>query len=140
MFKEYYNRRFQEIFGSSLQPSDGLGDGAVQSKLVERKLILPKGLVDYYAVAGQHPINEEHNRLLPIEEIIWMGNKIVFMEKNQSVVYWGIDQADLSQQNPIVWQGMNGESFSWYEEDYKLSQFLMAMWNWIVTGKQEAPE
>lgn len=140
MFKEYYNRRFQEIFGFSLQPSDGLGDAAVQAKLAERRLILPKGLVDYYAVAGQHPINEEHNRLLPIEEIIWMGDKIVFMEENQSVVCWGIDQADLNQQNPIVWQGMSGETFSWYEEDYKLSQFLMAMWKWLITGEEEPPE
>jgi hypothetical protein len=78
MFKDYYNHRFQEIFGSLLQESDGLGDDVVQAKLAEQQIVLPKGLVDYYAIAGQHPINEEHNRLLPIEEIFWIDDKLVF--------------------------------------------------------------
>jgi hypothetical protein len=78
MFKDYYNHRFQEIFGSLLQESDGLGDEVVQAKLAEQQIVLPKGLVDYYAIAGQHTINEEHNRLLPIEEIFWIDDKLVF--------------------------------------------------------------
>jgi hypothetical protein len=140
MFKEYYNHRFQKILGVSLCASDGLGDEVVQSKLLEHHLILPLGLVEYYAVAGQHPINSEHNRLLPIEEIFWLGDKLVFMEENQWVGYWGIARHDLAQPNPIVWQGINQETVDWYEEEYKLSQFLMAMWHWMITGEQEMPE
>lgn len=140
MFKEYYSRRFREIFGSSLQATDGLGFEAVQAKLAERQLTIPTALVDYYTLAGQHLINKEHNQLLPIEELNWIDNKLVFMQENQCVVYWGIDQADVNQQNPVIWQGINGDLIEWYEENYKLSQFIMAMWNWVVTGEQEEPE
>lgn len=140
MFKEYYSRRFEEILGSAPQPSEGLGDDVVQAKLVECGLMLPKALFDYYALASEHSINTEHNQLLPIEEIRWINSKLVFMEENQCVVYWAIDQADISSPNPIVWQGINSDTVAWHEEPYKLNQFLMAMWNWIATGEQEEPE
>ncbi|OCQ90622.1 hypothetical protein BCD64_28590 [Nostoc sp. MBR 210] len=140
MFKEYYSRRFQEIFGSSLEVTDGLGFEAVQAKLAERKLKIPQALIDYYTLAGQHLINKEHNRLLSIEELNWIDSKLVFMQENQCVVYWGIDQADINKQNPVIWQGINGDVIEWYEESYKLSQFIMAMWKWFVTGEQEEPE
>ncbi len=126
--------------GLSLQPSDGLGDDAVQTKLVEYRLTLPEALIDYYALAGQHPINVKHNQLLPIEQIKWMGSKLMFMEENQWVVYWAIDESDVNNPNPVVWQGTNSDAIDWYEEQYKLNQFLMAMWKWTVTGEQEEPE
>ncbi len=126
--------------GLSLQPSDGLGDDAVQTKLVEYGLTLPEALIDYYALAGQHPINVKHNQLLPIEQIKWMGSKLMFMEENQWVVYWAIDESDVNNPNPVVWQGTNSDAIDWYEEQYKLNQFLMAMWKWTVTGEQEEPE
>jgi hypothetical protein len=28
----------------------------------------------------------------------------------------------------------------WYAEPYKISQFLMAMWKFTLTGEQEQPE
>ncbi|MEC4806561.1 MAG: hypothetical protein SAJ12_20370 [Jaaginema sp. PMC 1079.18] len=140
MFKNYYSRRFKEIFGYSLQPSDALGDCVIQAKLAKCKLTLPKALIDYYSLAGQHYINEEHNQLLFIEQVNWMDDKLVFMQENQLVVYWGIDRADVSSPNPIVWQGINGDVIDWYEEKYRLNQFLMAMWRWTVTGLQEEPE
>ncbi len=140
MFKEYYNRRFQEILGSSPHPLEGLGDDVVQAKMLECKLTLPKALFDYYALAGEHPINTVHNQLLPIEQIRLINSKLIFMEENQCVVYWAIDQADINSPNPIVWQGINGDIVAWHEEPYKLNQFLMAMWNWTMTEEQEAAE
>lgn len=140
MFKEYYSQRFQKILGSSPQLSDDLGDDVVQAKLVERELTLPKALFDYYALAGKHSINTEYNQLLPIEQIRWMNRKLVFMQENQCVVYWALDQADINSPNPIVWQGINSDIVAWHKEPYKLYQFLMAMWNWTVTGEQEEPE
>lgn len=140
MFEKYYSRRFQEIFGFALQPSAGLGHDAVQIKLTELGLTLPQALIDYYTLAGQHFINQEHNQLLPIEQMYWIDDKFVFMEEDQRVVYWGIKQADVDSPNPLVWQGINSDVIDWYEEPYKLSQFLMAMWKWTVTGEQEESE
>jgi hypothetical protein len=72
------------------------------------------------------------------------------MEENQSVAYWGIKREDCSLPDPIVWQGQNinsiefeiedDEPMEWYAEPYKISQFLMAMWKFTLTGEQEQPE
>lgn len=67
-----------------------------------------------------------------------MDDKLVFMEENQCVVFWGIAKADLGEADPVVWQGVNGEPIEWYAEDHRLSRFLMAMWKWIMTGEDES--
>jgi hypothetical protein len=138
--KQYYSDRFRQIFGSPPEPSDGLGDDAVRVKLAQAGLVIPAALFDYYSLAGRHWINENHNRLRPIEELEWMGDKLVFMEENQCVAFWGLCEADLEESDPVVWQGVNGEPVEWYAEDYRLSRFLMAMWKWTKTGEQEEPE
>jgi hypothetical protein len=61
MFKEYYSNKFYEIFGSSLSPSDGLGDETVRAELSKIGFSVPRALTDYYSVAGNHHINREHN-------------------------------------------------------------------------------
>ena len=81
MFKSYYRRRFREILGEPLELADGLSDAKVQRALRERDLVIPRALADYYAVAGRHEINAQHNRLLPIEELDWRDDKLVFMEE-----------------------------------------------------------
>jgi hypothetical protein len=140
MFKAYYSRRMTEILGTEPSASDGLGEEAVRRELRKRKLTLPRALVEYYALAGNHPINTQHNRLYSIAQLVWMDDRLVFMEENQEVVYWGIARDDLKTANPIVWQGVNGTPLEWHAEDYRLHQFLMAAWNWAVHGIQETPE
>ena len=140
MFQQYYSDRFRDLFDSSPKPCVGLGGDAVRAKLAQAGLVIPAALFDYYSLAGRHWINENHNRLRPIEELEWMGDKLVFMEENQSVAFWGIQEADLGAVDPVVWEAVNGESIEWYAEGYRLSRFLMAMWNWTMTGEQELPE
>jgi hypothetical protein len=140
MFKGYYRRRFRELLGKPLAPSDGMGDRAVAKAVRRRSLVIPRALSDYYAVAGKHEVNTEYNRLLPIEELGWRGDRLVFMEENQWVAYWGIDRAACREPNPVVWQAPNNEPgpLEWYQERYLLNQFLMAMWRWQRTGVEEA--
>jgi hypothetical protein len=102
-------------------------------------LVIPAALRDYYSLAGRHWINENHNRLRPIAGLEWMDDKLIFMEENQCVALWGIRRSDLRRSDPLVWQGVNGDPIEWFAEDYRLSQFLMAMWGWIMTGEQEPP-
>lgn len=134
MFKEYYASRFKEIFSSSLQTSDGLGDELVQVKMQQLGLKIPEALAQYYAVAGLHWINNEHNRLRTIEELEWFDDKLVFMDENQWVVYWAISKADLYTPNPTIWQGANGDVIEWEDCGYECTQFIMAMWEWTVTA------
>jgi hypothetical protein len=140
MFKEYYTRRFHEIFGAPPVPGDGLGEDAVRSRLARVGLVVPVSLFEYYALAGLHWINQNHNLLRPIEALEWMGDKLVFMDENQWVVFWGVQKEDLGKADPIVWQGVNGKPIEWYTEEYTLSRFLMAMWKWTMTGEEDARE
>ena len=137
MFKRYYADKFREIFGSPPKPADGLGNDAVRSALDSAGLTIPVALFDYYSLAGRHWINENHNRLRPIEELEWVDDQLVFMEENQLVVFWGIRKENLIESDPIVWQVVNGDPIEWYAENHRLSRFLMAMWNWTVTGDEE---
>jgi hypothetical protein len=140
VFKGYYRRRLAELFGEPLAVDDGMGDEAVAKALRKRRLTVPRALSDYYAVAGRHWINRESNRLYPISELEWRDDRLVFMEENQWVAFWGIGRAEVGKSNPVVWQAPNAESLEWFLEAYRLSQFLMAMWRWQLTGVQEEAE
>lgn len=140
MFKGYYRRRFAELLGNPLAPADGLGDEAVGAAVSRRRLAVPRGLSDYYAVAGRHRINQEYNRLLGIRRLYWEGDHLVFMEENQWVAVWGVSRADMPATNPVVWQASTDEPQKWFAEPYRLRQFIMAMWRWQQTGVQEDPE
>ncbi len=140
VFQSYYSGRFRDIFGQAPGPSDGLGGEATLAALARAGLVIPAALFDYYSLAGRHWINENHNRLRPIEALEYMDDTLVFMEENQCVVFWGIRRADLGEADPVVWQGVNGEPIEWYAEDHRLSRFLMAMWQWTMTGEDVPPE
>jgi hypothetical protein len=135
MLKQYYYDRFGEIIDEPLEPGDGLGDAAVRTALAARGLTIPTALSDFYSLAGRHWINENHDLLLPIEKLEWMGDKLVFMEENQAVCFWGIDRADLNEADPIVWRANNEEPIRWRSENRRLSRFLMALWKWNMTGE-----
>jgi hypothetical protein len=140
VFKGYYRRRFAELFGEPLVVADGLGDEAVATALGKRRLAVPRALADYYVVAGRHRINREYNRLYPIRELEWRDDRLVFMAENQEVAFWGVPRAEVARANPVVWQAPAAETWEWFAEEYRFSQFLMAMWRWQLTGVQEPAE
>jgi hypothetical protein len=140
MFKQYYSDRFREIIDEPLEPGDGLGDDAVRAAVAARGLTIPAALSDFYSLAGRHWIHENHDLLLPIEKLEWMGDKLVFMKENQAVWFWGIDRADLGEADPIVWRADNEEPIRWQLENRRLSRFLMAEWTWNMTGEESGRE
>jgi len=132
MFQPFYITHFREIFGSELDPIDGLGDESVQARLAERGLRIPTALSDYYSLVGYHWINTERNHLRPIEELEWHEDWLVFMTDDHGIVSWGIHKHDLSSPDPVVWQGVLEEEIVWLKETTTLSQFLIEMWRETV--------
>jgi hypothetical protein len=132
MFQPFYTSHFREIFGSEPEPADGLGEESVEDRLAQRGLQIPKALFDYYSVAGYHWINRERNRLRPIEELDWYEELLVFMDDDQGIVSWGIHKQDLSNPDPVVWQGVLGEETDWLQDTSTLSRFLIDMWRETV--------
>jgi hypothetical protein len=69
---------------------------------------LPGSLKEYYLVAGREKrINQLHNRLLPPEKLRIDSERLVFMEENQWVVYWGVPAVRETEPDAAVFQGVN---------------------------------
>jgi hypothetical protein len=107
-----------------------------QLKAAEARLEvkLPKALWDYYTLVGQHPINRAHNRLLSPDALFLGSGHLVFMEENQTVVYWGLRCRELGKADPTVLQTAGAEDKPWYSERVRCSEFLTAMLYWQAVG------
>ena len=129
-FEELYRTSLAEL-GMPLKPEDALG-GSIPTWL-------PASLAAYYRVAGRHPVNQLHNHLFPPDQVELRGGKLVFAEENQGSVIWGFDEI-AGTEDPEVWQGQPtagdyDDSVDWYSEDLPVSQFLVEMWKWTITGE-----
>jgi hypothetical protein len=112
MFKAKYSTAFKTLIGRSLKKGDGFEAVELRKRERRLKVILPRALGEYYEFAGKLPINTEHNRLYDPKKLkIWKG-KLLFMEENQRVVFWGLDM-HLSQDDPQVFQAGNSELIEW---------------------------
>jgi hypothetical protein len=132
MFQPFYTENFREIFGFEPDPTDGLGDEAVQTRLDRRGLWIPAALADYYSLLGYNRITAQQKRLRTIEELDWSENWLVFMDDNLGICSWGIHRRELDQLDPVVWQGLHEEQMYWAPEATTVSQFLVEMWREIV--------
>lgn len=99
---------------------------------------LPRSLRELYLVAGNHPINRMHHRLLLPDEVELRGPRAVFAEENQQVVFWAFDRDDPAS-DPLVWQGQpvpgDSSQLVWYSEERTLSEFMIEMWTWVSGGQ-----
>ena len=89
---------------------------------------VPTVLRDYYLVAGrERRFRACHNRLLPPTEWAIDKKRLIFMEENQSVVWWGVSIRNPDTDDPPVSQGINDEPITWSPEHRKCSVFLAVM-------------
>ena len=75
-----------------LTPGDGEPETNIAGAEDRLGLKLPSVLRAYYRLAGRFDqFNRAHNRLLRPEEWSVDGGKLVFLEENQCVVFWGVE-------------------------------------------------
>ena len=65
---------------------------------------LPRAFREYYEFAGKVSINTEHNILYDPKRLTTWKGKLLFMEENQRVVFWGLDVQKPNQADPQVFQ------------------------------------
>ena len=129
-FAEKYATALLAILERRLKPADGLASGFATAAERKLKLKIPTALREYYAVAGRLPLNKEHNRLYSPGKLKILAGKLVFMEENQNVVFWGMDLGSLRESDPEVFQANNEESIVWHSEGLAFSDFIIKMWRW----------
>ena len=95
-------------------------------------LRIPGPLRDYYLTVGRHKLNRIHNRLTEPKELEVRQGRLVFMEENQSVVYWGV-RAKVKALDPIVFQTQDPDGDDWFAES-SCSSFLLTMLSFHATG------
>lgn len=130
--KEKYSTELKTILGRGLTKQDGTKATASLAAAEKRlKLQLPAALKIYYEMAGSLEINTEHNVLYQPKNLTKLNGKLVFMEENQAVVFWGMDIKALNQLDPEVFQANNENPIRWYSEDLAFSDFIIKMWRWL---------
>ena len=94
---------------------------------------LPSALREYYLIAGRFDqLNRAHNQLYAPSDWFADAGKLVFMEENQAVVFWGVPATDEIDDDPPVLQGVNisDQPIDWYPEHGCCSEFLLLMLHW----------
>jgi hypothetical protein len=131
----WYQSQFRETLGEPLSEVDAMTDSEIDSLLNGKQI--PEAMRAYYRVAGRHWLNTNHNQLRRLDELESVDGHTIFMDENQVVVQWAIRDADLSTEDPIVYQGqLVDAAYEWYAEKYTFSRFLIAMWKWTLTGEE----
>jgi hypothetical protein len=131
MFKRKYADAFKTLLGHNLRQGDGFDPRELAQCEKRLKLKLPRAFREYYELAGKVPINTEHNLLYDPKRLkIWKG-KLLFMEENQRVVFWGLDVQEANQADPLVFQANNSEPTEWYSQEKPFSEFILSMWRWL---------
>ena len=132
-FDLWYIEQFGKTLGQPLSDSDGIAESDLDAALGDRPI--PAAMRSYYRVAGNHWLNTNHNELRRPDRLEVADHYTIFMDENQVVVQWGIRNSDMSLDDPIVYQGQPLDTgYEWYAEKYTFSRFIIAMWQWVLTG------
>jgi hypothetical protein len=126
-FKSYYGEIY-ESFGYPLTERTSLSAKLLAAAEKRLGMQIPAALRDYYLVAGgERRFNLCHNHLIPPQKWDIDKQRLIFMEENQCVVWWGFSTRTPGSDDPSVWQGVNDEPIKWFLEHRKCSVFLAVM-------------
>jgi hypothetical protein len=134
-----------------LTPEDGEPEPSIFDAEVRLGLRLPATLRDYYLLAGRFDqFNLAHHRLLQPEKWYVDNGRLVFLEENQRVVFWGVEASRSPNHDPAVYQGSKhaGQATGWSLEHGCCSEFLLvtlhlqAVWGGyeFIGGSKISPE
>lgn len=119
------NSLAERLLGRALTKNDGVRPSELDKVELKLGFTLPKILRDLYLLAGKNTmLMESFNRFALPSQLQRDENKIVFLEENQNICYWGFE-INLENHNPKVYQLLNENE--WYEEQIPLIEFLTVM-------------
>jgi uncharacterized protein (TIGR02996 family) len=122
--------RYRTAFAALARPltaRDGVSEKRVAQHERRLGVRLPRVLRDYYLLAGRHPFNQAHNRLLSPDEWDRESGKLVFLVENQGVALWGVKINDPANDDPPVYFRYDSdfaEDAKWRQTNPRCSDFL----------------
>lgn len=126
-FKKYYRTIF-ETFGYPLTEREATPREELAAAEKRLGVKAPPALRDYYLVAGrERRFNVCCHRLMPPEEWRIDKHRLLFIEENQVVCWWGVSTRNPASEDPPVSQGINDDPVTWYPVQRKCSVFLLLM-------------
>lgn len=124
-----------QTFGYPLTVRSSLSSEVLAAAEKRLSVRVPAALRDYYLVAGrERRFNACLHRLLPPTKWFLDKQRLIFMEENQCVCWWGVSIRNAGSDDPPVSQGINDEPISWYPEHRKCSVFLAVMLHYQAVG------
>ncbi len=110
----------ERLLGRPLIKTEGVKLSEIDKIELKLGYSLPQSLKDLYLLAGKNVmLLESFNRFALPSQLQLSDDKIVFLEENQEVCYWGFTARE---ENPVVYMLFNeGE---WHSEKVRLDEFL----------------
>ncbi len=112
----------EDLLGRALTENDGMSAVEIEQTEMSLELTLPKILRDFYLLVGNVEmfISSFECFIKPTLE----GDKLVFLEENQSVCYWATDALNTENETVYVCNDLATDSLEWYHEEVTLNEFL----------------
>lgn len=116
----------EKILDRKIEKKEGYSISEIEKIELQLEISIPKPLKYFYLSIGKIDLFADgFQHFAKPNQLYLKDEKLIFLEENQSVVYWGIDI-----NNPkIVFQTTNieEEEIDWYEEDILLDKFIELM-------------
>ena len=134
-----YKKLYRDIyasFGKPLTDATAMNGSIVDAASARLGIQVPAALRDFYLVAGrERRFTQAHNRFIAPNKWSIDRQRLIFLEENQWVVYWGVSLRSPSNEDPSVSQGINNEPIEWYLEHRHCSVFISVELHWqAVSG------
>lgn len=109
----------EKLLRRNLTAEDGITEAKINDELPEG-VCLPDILFAFYKKLGNcKTVLDTHNHFGPINELLLIDTKLVFLEENQGVCYWAVDIENL-----LIYQTESLSDPEWYDENIEFSQFI----------------
>ena len=117
----------EDILGRGLDSNDGINLSVIEEEEKRLGVVIPDTLREFYQLLGGNLLFADgFQHFAQVNELFIKDDKLVFLQENQSVVYWAIDLKDGNTVVQTEDQDFSGV-VEWVSEEFELSQFLEMM-------------
>lgn len=117
----------EKILDRKIESNEGIRLSNIENFEKKSGIDIPSKLKEFYSILGNTKLfTDGFQRFADLPELFVKDNKLVFLQENQSVLYWGIDLRDKKSIYQTTDQDFKNE-VQWYKEDFELSDFLEMM-------------